>query len=332
MEVNDQIIIYNSEDGQAQIDVRLEEDTIWLNLNQISELFGRDKSVVSRHLNNIFKTGELTREATVAKYATVQKEGGREVTRDIEHFNLDAIISVGYRVNSKHGTQFRIWATGVLRDHLVKGYTLNQKRLVSSQQKYNELKQAINLVAKTGSVKELSSDEAKGILKVLENYAFALDTLDKFDKQSLQIKEKEDKGYWKLTYDDAIRQINTWREAQQAGKLFGNQKDQSFKSSLEAINQTYEGSDVYPSIEEKAAHLLYFIVKNHSFTDGNKRIAAGLFIYFLDQNNRLYKEDGSKIIGDNALVAITIMIAESNPKEKDMMIRLIVNLISNISK
>ena len=243
---------------------------------------------------------------------------------------MDVIISVGYRVKSKQGTQFRQWATQRLKDYLVKGFVLNEKRLKELNYKYSELQNAIKLASNAGNVESLSSTEAKGILKVIETYAYALETLDKYDHQRLTIDAEESvEELYKLTYDEAIEQINIWRDFQKAGKLFGNEKDESFKSSLATIYQTFDEIDLYPSLEEKAANLLYFVVKNHSFSDGNKRIAAGLFVYFLDLNNRLYNEFGNKRIGDNALVAITIMIAESKSDEKEMMIKLVVNLINN---
>jgi prophage maintenance system killer protein len=245
-------------------------------------------------------------------------------------YNLDMILSVGYRVNSKSATQFRQWATQRLKDYLVKGYALNEKRLKELNYKYSDLQKAIKLAANAGNIESLTSTEAKGILAVIEQYAFALETLDKYDHQNLTIDSTTSDGeIKKLTYDEAIKQIIIWRNFQKAGDLFGNEKDQSFKSSLETIYQTFDGVDLYPTFEEKAVNLLYFVVKNHSFSDGNKRIAAGLFVYFLAMNNKLLNADGNKRIGDNALVAITIMIAESKSDEKDMMIKLVVNLINN---
>jgi prophage maintenance system killer protein len=325
-----EIVIYNSPENLTQIEVTFDNETVWLSLNQISELFGRDKSVISRHLKKVYNENELIFEATVAKNATVQNEAGRDVVRNIEYYNLDAIISVGYRVNSKQGTQFRQWATQRLKDYLVKGYALNEKRLKELNYKYSELQNAIKLASNAGNVETLSSNEAKGILKVIEEYAYALETLDKYDHQKLTIETFSSEGKInELSYDEAIKQIIIWRDFQNAGNLFGNEKDKSFKSSLETIYQTFDGIDLYPSFEEKAANLLYFVVKNHSFSDGNKRIAAGLFVYFLDMNNKLLNESGNKRIGDNALVAITIMIAESKSDEKEMMTKLVVNLINN---
>lgn len=325
-----EIVIYNSPENLTQIEVKFDNETVWLSLNQISELFGRDKSVISRHLKKIYSDNELIFEATVAKNATVQNEAGRDVLRNIEYYNLDVIISVGYRVNSKQGTQFRQWATQRLKDYLVKGYSLNEKRLNELNYKYSELQNAIKLASNAGNIENLSSNDAKGILKVIQEYAYALETLDKYDHQNLTIETlSSEEQINKLTYDEAIKQVLIWRDFQKAGDLFGNEKDKSFKSSLETIYQTFDGIDLYPSFEEKAANLLYFVVKNHSFSDGNKRIAAGLFIYFLDINNKLLNASGNKRIGDNALVAITIMIAESKSDEKEIMTKLVVNLINN---
>ena len=319
-----EIILYTATDNQTQIDVQFEKDTVWLNQEQLVTLFQRDQSVISRHIRNVFKEGELDEKSNMQKMHIANSD------KPVAYYNLDVIISVGYRVKSKQGTQFRQWATQRLKDYLVKGYVLNEKRLKELNYKYSELQNAIKLASNAGNVESLSSTEAKGILKVIETYAYALETLDKYDHQRLTIDTEESvHELYKLTYDEAIEQINIWRDFQKAGKLFGNEKDESFKSSLSTIYQTFDEIDLYPSLEEKAANLLYFVVKNHSFSDGNKRIAAGLFVYFLDINNKLYNEFGNKRIGDNALVAITIMIAESKSDEKEMMIKLVVNLINN---
>ena len=328
MESNKEIIKYNSVDGNRAIEVNLANETVWLSLNDLVKLFGRDKSVISRHIGNIYTEGELERGATVANYATVQKEGDRVINRHLEFFNLDVIISVGYRVKSKAGTQFRIWATQVLRKQIVDNANKASNNF-SVEDKYNQLIKTINIAASASKIEELSVSQAKGILNVLQQYAFALETLDKYDHQTLSIDISVEVETHHLTYNDAIQQIEIWRKYQKAGKLFGNEKDESFESSLSTIYQTFDGTELYPSIEEKAANLLYFIVKNHSFSDGNKRIAAGLFVYFLDLNNKLLNNKGQKIIGDNALVAITIMIAESKTEEKDMMVKLVVNLIKS---
>lgn len=328
--MGNQIEIFRTENNQTEIQVLFEKDSVWLSQKQMAQIFNKDSDTIGLHLRNIFSEEELDEKATTENLSVVQTEGNRKVKRNIKYYNLDAIISVGYRVNSKQGTQFRQWATQRLKDYLVKGYALNEKRLLELNYKYTEIQHAIQLASKAGNIESLSSKEAKGILKVIETYAYALETLDKYDHQKLTIDTTEnDQQIEKLSYDEAIQQINIWRDFQKAGKLFGNEKDDSFKSSLETIYQTFDGVDLYPSLEEKAANLLYFVVKNHSFSDGNKRIAAGLFIYFLDINHQLYNDLGNKRIGDNALVAITIMIAESKADEKDMMIKLVVNLINN---
>jgi prophage maintenance system killer protein len=319
-----QIEIYKSVDNAIELQVSLDKDTVWLTQEQLVLLFQRDQSVISRHIRNVFNENELDEKSNMQKMHIANSD------KPVSYYNLDVIISVGYRVKSKQGTQFRQWATQRLKDYLVKGYALNEKRLKELHYKYSDLQQAIKLAANAGNLENLTSTEAKGILGVIEQYAYALETLDKYDHQKLTIDSNPlETEIQKLSYEEAIHQINVWRDYQKAGKLFGNEKDQSFKSSLKTIYQTFDGIDLYPSIEEKAANLLYFVVKNHSFSDGNKRIAAGLFIYFLDMNQKLYNEQGNKRIGDNALVAITIMIAESKSEEKDMMIKLVVNLINN---
>ena len=325
-----EIEIYKSPENNIELQVNFNNDSVWLNQYQLAELFDTDRTSIVKHIQNIYAINELDEDATCAKIAQVRKEGKREVKRDVLHYNLDAIISVGYRVNSIRGTQFRQWATQRLKDYLVNGYALNEKRLKELHYKYSDLQQAIKLAANAGNIETLTSTEAKGILGVIEQYAYALETLDKYDHQKLTIDSAStEEEIQKLNYDEAIQQIIIWRDYQKAGGLFGNEKDQSFKSSLETIYQTFDSIDLYPTFEEKAANLLYFIVKNHSFSDGNKRIAAGLFVYFLDMNNRLLNEQGNKRIGDNALVAITIMIAESKSEEKDIMVKLVVNLINN---
>ena len=328
-----EIEIYKSTENNIELKVNFDNDTVWLTQKQIAELFVKDRTVISKHIYNVFKEGELDQEVVCANFAHTTQHGaikGKTQKTTIKYYNLDVIISVGYRVKSKQGTQFRQWATQRLKDYLVNGYALNEKRLKELNYKYSDLQQAIKLAAKAGNIESLTSTEAKGILGVIEQYAYALETLDKYDHQNLTIDSAElQTEVEKLSYSDAIHQINIWRNYQKAGNLFGNEKDQSFKSSLETIYQTFDSVDLYLTIEEKAANLLYFIVKNHSFSDGNKRIAAGLFVYFLDMNRILLNALGNKRIGDNALVAITIMIAESKSEEKDIMVKLVVNLINN---
>ena len=319
-----EILIYSSPENHTQIEVTFDNETVWLNQEQLVHLFQRDQSVISRHIRNVFKEGELDEKSNMQKMHIANSD------KPISVYNLDVIISVGYRVKSKQGTQFRQWATQRLKDYLVQGYAINEKRLQEATDKFQDLKNAVKLAAKAGNIDALTSVEAKGILGVIEQYAYALETLDKYDHQRLTIETpNEETEIQKLTYENAIQQISIWRDFQKTGNLFGNEKDQSFKSSLETIYQTFGANDLYPTFDEKAANLLYYIVKNHSFSDGNKRIAAGLFVYFLDMNNKLLNEEGNKRIGDNALVAITIMIAESKSEEKDIMVKLVVNLINN---
>ncbi|UGS19862.1 virulence protein RhuM/Fic/DOC family protein [Flavobacterium cyclinae] len=324
------IVIYKGLNNETQVDILFDNNSLWLNQKQIAQIFGTEVPAINKHIKNIIKDLELQPEATISKMETVQIEGTRKVSRTLDYYNLDMIISIGYRVNSGKATQFRIWATQRLKEYLVKGYALNEKRLKELDYKYTEIQKALQLATKAAHIENLTSSEAKGILKVLEQYAYALETLDKYDHQKLSIEAtSKTENVYRLSYEEAIEQIYIWRDFQKAGALFGNEKDQSFKSSLETIYQTFDGEDLYPTIEEKAANLLYFVVKNHSFSDGNKRIAAGLFAYFLDLNHKLLNQEGNKKIADNALVAITIMIAESKPEEKDMMTKLVVNLIND---
>lgn len=315
-----ELVLYTSADGTVRLDIQLEQETVWLSLNQLADLFGRDKSVISRHLRNIYQEGELDRRATVAKNATVQSEAGRSVVRDIEYYNLDAVISVGYRVNSKRGTEFRIWATSVLRQHLVQGYTANEKRL-------KELKQTLKLAADISKRKALTGDEASILLQTVSEYAAALNLLDDYDHQRVTLAKTSSRQAKAVTYDETLRLIDAMRQKFGDSEVFGKKKDQSLHSSLNAVMQSFDGKDVYPSVEEKAAHLLYFMVKNHSFVDGNKRIAAAVFLRFADKNGLLRDREGGKRIADNALVAMTLMIAESRPQEKDVITAMLTNLI-----
>ena len=323
-----EIEIYKSPDNKIELQVNLENETVWLSQKQMAELFDKDSDTIGLHLKNIYLEQELIEKSTTGFFSVVQTEGKRKVTRNIKYFNLDAIISVGYRVNSKRGTQFRQWATQRLKDYLVKGYAINQKRLAEAENRFNELKQAIQLFDKVAQAKEISGNEAQGLLKVLSDFTVALDILDKYDHQTLKIKKSKSKEVFRISYKEAIKAIEGLKNKFGGSALFGNEKDKSFKGSLAGIYQTFDGKDLYPTVEEKAAHLLYFVVKNHSFTDGNKRIAAFLFVWFLERNNLLYHQ-GKKVIDDNALVALTLMIAESNPDDMNMMIKVIVNLINN---
>ena len=320
-----EVVLYRAPDGMITLDVHLEQETVWLSLNQMAALFERDKSVISRHLRNVFKEDELDRQATVANVATVQIEGERTVTRQVEYYNLDAVISVGYRVNSKRGTQFRIWATRVLRDHIVKGYSVNKKRL-------RDLNQAVRLIADTAKRRHLSGDEAKALLRVVGEYSRALDLLDDYDHQRVRPLYPTGKVVHMLSYEEASRIVSQLRKRFGGSTLFGVEKDKGLSSALGAVMQTFGGTDVYTSLEEKAAHLLYFLVKNHAFVDGNKRIAAALFLWFLQRNGILVNAAGRRLISDAALVAMTLMIAESRPEEKDVLVRIVMHLLCDKSQ
>lgn len=312
--------IYRSE-GETQIDVRFENETVWLNRSQIAILFCRDIKTIGKHLTTIFSEGELVRLGTVAKFATVQNEGLREVERQIEFYNLDVIISLGYRVKSKEGTHFRQWATQRLKDYLIKGYAVNQERL-------SQLQQSFQLIREAALSDDFSKAQVKEIIDVLADYALGLDILDGYDKQNLERGMVQPNSIFQISYQEAKVAIEELRIKFGGSLLFGNEKDDSFKSSISTINQTFDSKELYPSIEEKAAHLLYFVVKNHSFTDGNKRIAAWLFVWYLAKNNYLLNSKGIPKVANNALAAITLMVALSKPEEKDLMILVIVNSIN----
>jgi prophage maintenance system killer protein len=325
---NKQIEIFKSEDGSTEIEVRVDNETVWLNQYQISDLFLTDRTSIGRHISNIYKTKELEENSTSAKIAQVRKEGKRTVTRQIGLYNLDVILSVGYRVNSDRGRQFRIWTNRILSEYLLKGYALNERKLKEQNGQLNKLKQSVKILGEVLNYKTLTNDESIGLLKIISDYAYAFNILDQYDYQSLEIKDTSEKEIYQLTYEKAMTQIRIAKKAHGNSGLFGHEKDDSFRSSVSTIYQTFGGQDLYPSIEEKAANLLYFITKNHSFSDGNKRIAAFLFLYFLERNGILFDQNGNKRIADNTLVALTLMIAVSKPDEKDTMTKVVVNLIN----
>lgn len=325
----DQIIIYQTPNGETKIDVKVEGDTLWLSQKLMSQLFDKDSDTIGLHIKNILTEGELEEASTTEFFSVVQQEGKRKVRRTLKFYNLDMILSVGYRVNSKKGTQFRIWANKILKEYLIDGYAVNEKRLQEQAKQLESLKSAVNLLNNVLESKELSSDEAAGLLTVVTDYSYALDILDKYDHHQLRIEGTTSTSLFTINYVDARKAIIDLKDKFGGSSLFGNEKDQSFRSSIATIYQTFGGLDLYPSVEEKAANLLYFVIKNHSFSDGNKRIAAYLFVWFLDKNNILYRKDGSKRIADNALVALTLMIAESKSDEKEMMVKVIVNLINS---
>ena len=320
------IVIYQTEDGEIRLDVKMDKETVWLTQIQMSELFQTDRTSIVRHINNIYKKHELEIERTCAKIAQVRKEGKRNITRNIPYYNLDMIISVGYRVNSKRGTQFRIWANKILKDYLIKGYAINQKIQL---ERYQELKEMVHILGHTiKNQEQLTSDQSKGLLAVITDYVYALDTLDKYDYQQLTIEETTKNDKFHATYENAMEAIQPLKGKFGESNLFAHGKDQSFKSSISTIYQTFDGIELYPSVEEKAAMLLYLVTKNHSFSDGNKRIAAMLFLWFMENNGILYRSNGEKRIADNTLVALTLMIAESHTEEKDSMVKVVVNLIN----
>lgn len=323
MQNKGEIVIYEMPDGLMAIDVKLENETVWLTQEQMAELFGKSKKTVSEHIRNIYDENELLEEETKRKSGN---SGFSDKPTSL--YNLDVIISVGYRVKSNRGTQFRIWANKVLKDYLTKGYVINERHLHEQSRQLEELKQTVKLLGNVINTHELTSDEANGLLKVVTDYTYALDVLDQYDHQVLEIEGTTAKELFQITYDEAMKAIKGLRDKFGGSMLFGNEKDESFQGSLAAIYQTFGGQFLYPSIEEKAANMLYFVIKNHSFSDGNKRIAAFLFVWFLEKNRILYRNDGSKRIADNALVALTLMIAESKPDEKEMMIKVVVSLIN----
>jgi len=327
MPENNEIVIYTTPDGKETFEVNLKKDTVWLSQKQMAELFEKDVRTINEHIGNIYKEKELIKSSTIRKFRIVQKEGNRQVERTRSGYSLDVIISVGYRVNSKRGTQFRIWATHVLKEHLIKGYTINEKRMREDRAKLAEFQKTSRIMERLLQNKALDSTEATGLLKVILDYQKALHLLDEYDLQKLEIKNVTTLEKFKISYQKARYELERLKSHYPSG-LFGLEKDQSFSGSIGAIYQTFDEKDLYPSIEEKAAHLLYFVVKNHSFIDGNKRIAASLFLWFLNENDILYSEDGSKRLADNALVALTLLIAESRAEEKDIIVKVIVNLIN----
>ena len=324
MDLNNQIIIYHTEDGQMQIDVRLENETVWLTQKQIAELFGTKRPAITKHLKNIYASEELDEGSTCSILEHMGNEGKQ--TYSTKYYNLDVILSVGYRVNSKNATRFRQWANKVLKQYLIKGYAINERM---RKEQIGELRQLVGMLGRTiQSQPLLSNDETNALFEVVTDYTYALDTLDNYDYERLTINKTTKEEPFHATYENAMEAINGLREKFGGSVLFGNEKDDSFKSSIGQIYQTFGGEELYPSVEEKAAMLLYLITKNHSFSDGNKRIAATLFLWFLNNNHILYHPDGSKRIADSTLVALTLMIAESRTEEKDVMVKVVVNLIN----
>ena len=324
MHSNNQIVIYLSEDGQTQVDVRLENETVWLTQQQIAELFNTKRPAITKHLKNIYASEELDETSTCSILEHMGNTGKQ--TYRTKYYNLDVIISVGYRVNSKNATRFRQWANKVLKQYLMKGYAVNERM---RKEQIGELRQLVGMLGRTIQNQPLlSNDETDALFKVVTDYTYALDTLDNYDYERLTINKTTKEEPFHATYDNAMEAIKGLREKFGGSALFGHEKDNSFKSSIGQIYQTFDGEELYPSVEEKAAMLLYLVTKNHSFSDGNKRIAATLFLWFLNGNHILYHPDGSKRIADSTLVALTLMIAESRTEEKDVMVKVVVNLIN----
>ena len=325
MEKQSSIVIYATEDGSTNLQVKLEKDTVWLTQAQMSDLFQKDQSVIARHISNVFKEGELEKESNMQiLHNTLSKYKPTSV------YSLDVIISVGYRVKSKRGVQFRQWANKVLKEYLVKGYAINKDIQI---ERYNELKEVVRLMSRAITLQEKATEmEYGGLFNVITDYVYALDTLDRYDYQTLSIESTTKEEPFRATYENAMSAIHSLKEKFGGSQWFANEKDDSFKSSIGQIYQTFAGEDLYPSVEEKAAMLLYLVVKNHSFSDGNKRIAAMLFLWFMERNGILYGENGRKRIADNTLVALTLMIAESRTEEKDVMVKVVVNLINKENK
>lgn len=318
--LNDKIIIYQSEDGKTQLDVKLEGETVWLSTKQMAELFDKEESNIRRHVNNVFKEAELTRENNVH---FLHVNG---IKKPVPYYTLDVIISVGYRVHSQRGVRFRQWANSVLKQYLVKGYAINEN---IRKHQIAELRQLIQVLGRAIQQQPTkTTDESNALFDVVVDYTYALDTLDNYDYQRLHIAKTTKEEPFHATYENAMHEIDMLRQKFGGSVLFGNEKDESFKSSIGQIYQTFDGTELYPSVEEKAAMLLYLVTKNHSFSDGNKRIAATLFLWFMNNNAILYRPDGTKRIADNTLVALTLMIAESKTEEKDIMVKVVVNLIN----
>lgn len=327
MEQQNNIVIYQTENGKNKIDVQLQNETIWLSQKDMAELFECSTDNISLHLKNIYKEQELSKDSTTEDFSVVQKEGARNVKRPKTFYNLDAIIAVGYRINSKKATQFRIWATNVLKQYLVNGYVINEKRLSKKQEQIETLKNSLNLLIRSIALQANTLNDAQNLAKVLENFAQGLELLDDYDNKTLDTKGKTTKPAVIIKKEEFLNVIDKMKP-EFGSDVFANPKDDSFDSSINQIYQTFGGVELYPTLEEKASMLLYFLVKNHGFTDGNKRIGAACFLYFLDKNGILYK-NSSPIIDNATLFTLTLLIAESKPKEKETMKQVILSVLNN---
>lgn len=321
-----EIVIYQNNESKSQVEVKLLDETLWLNQYQMEQLFQTERTSIVKHILNIYETGELDEKSTCAKMPQVQIEGNRKIQRNIKYYNLDVIISVGYRVNSKAGTQFRIWANNVLKNYLVKGFAVNEDLLLKERSKLNDLNHVIKIFTEYNSSILIDNEIKSDFMRLLDKYSSALLILDSYDNQKMFNYASENESGYKLGYDEVINIIEEMKESNSNTRLFGLEKDESLKSSIYAIYQTFGGDDLYPSILDKAVNLLYFLVKNHSFVDGNKRIAAALFIYFLDKNDRLNKIN----LDNNLLAALTLLIANSKPSERELIINIIKSMLYKI--
>lgn len=325
---NDTFEIYVADDGQTQIEIRLEQETLWLSQAQMAILFDKDSDTIGLHLKNIYSEGELTAEVTTEESSVVRQEGQRQVRRTIRFYNLDAIISVGYRVNSKKGTQFRMWATKRLREYLVQGYTINEQRFDKNAA---ELKQALALIKKTAQSPELNTDEGRGLVEIISRYTQTFLWLQRYDEGLLDDPAGQVGGILPSTVE-AMAALNHLKsqlmQRGEATELFAKPRGDGLDSVLANLEQTVFGEPAYPTIESKAAHLLYFMVKNHVFTDGNKRSGAFLFVDFLHRNHRLLNNEGDMVINNTGLAALTLLVAESDPNQKETLIKLIMNMLS----
>ena len=321
------IEIYQAQDGTTQVEVRFENDTVWLSQAQMAMLFGKDIRTINEHITNIFDDKELEKESTIRKFRIVRQEGKRQVNREIEHYDLDMIISVGYRVKSKQGISFRRWATTRLKEYLTQGYTINQKRL---QQNAHELEQALALIQKTANSSELTLESGRGLVDIVSRYTHTFLWLQQYD-EGLLTEPQTQQGGTLPTYIEAcsaLAELKSQLMAKgEASDLFGRERDNGLSAILGNLDQSVFGEPAYPSIEAKAAHLLYFVVKNHPFSDGNKRSGAFLFVDFLHRNGRLLDHNGYPVINDTGLAALTLLVAESDPKQKEMLIRLIMHML-----
>ena len=322
-----EIAIYKNQQNEVELKVKLEKETVWLSLDQMTVLFDRDKSVISRHIHNVFQEKELDKNSVVAKSATTAADGK---IYQVIYYNLDVIISIGYRVKSQNGVKFRIWASRVLKQYLIQGYVINEKRLLETQNKFRELQDVIMFLQKQ-SQKELLIGQRAEILSLLADYSKTMSLLGQYDKGSL-LDKKGQKAKFLIQFQDCVRIIIRLKKElvnrKEVGDLFGQERNESFSGIIAALYQTFDKQELYPSIEDKAAHLLYLTIKDHPFSDGNKRIAAFLFVYFLDKSDYLFKKSGERKINDNALTALSLLIAESDPKDKNMMIKIIKNLLT----